>query len=204
MNHLYFVTGNSGKFSEVSGYVARYAPYIEIEQSYFPLVEIQDDSQESIARHKASQAYEALKKPVLVDDSGIFFERYNQFPGVYTKFVYDSIGLEGLLRLTNPGDRATFRLVLVYQDAEGQQVFEGSCSGIIQHDSSYHTQPGFPYDALFRPDGSGGKTFAQLRIEGTIDLYNYRIGALKKFISWYEHHRPRTDKHSSLSISHDI
>ena len=50
--------------------------------------EIQTLNQKEVAIDKARKAYEILKQPLIVDDSGFFVNKYNNFPGVLTKFIY--------------------------------------------------------------------------------------------------------------------
>jgi inosine/xanthosine triphosphate pyrophosphatase family protein len=48
------------------------------------------DSQDLIAisQDKAKKAFEKLKKPLIVDDSGIYFDEYPGFPGPLAKRVF--------------------------------------------------------------------------------------------------------------------
>ena len=187
MKRMYYATGNSGKFQEVSHFFKTYMPEIEILMCDRDFPEIQTLDQRTIAVDKARQAWEFLQQPVLADDAGIYFEKYNNFPGVYTKFVYEGIGMPGLLKLVDPGDRATFKLTLAYYHGKHQcEVFEGIVAGHIAHQTIFPSHPKLPYDALFVPDNSGNRTFAQLRTTGEDVQFNYRVHALKKFLVWYQ------------------
>ncbi len=187
---LYYVTGNDGKFKEVKDFLERYNPEITLKQYHVDLVEHQTFDQRAIALSKAKQGWDLLQKPLLVDDAGIYFEKYNNFPGVFTKFIYHGIGFEGLLKLTEEDSRAYFLLYLVYIDGpKSYEVFEGKCQGKITWEQNGATaHPKLPYDEIFLPDGSA-KTYAQLRGSQEMDEYAYRLKALRKFLKWFKDER---------------
>lgn len=185
MQKIYYATGNPGKFHEISSYATKYFTDVRIEQYDCELTEIQTLDQQEIAIHKAQQAYELLKHPVLVDDSGIFFHKYHQFPGTLSKFIHKSIGFEGILKLVDQGDKAAFFLTMVYYYGPNQYIcFEGRSEGIINYDTSFKAPPTLPYDVLFSPQDTG-KTYAELRSHDSFDEYNVRTQAFKKFVEWY-------------------
>lgn len=74
------------------------------------LHEIQADNIELIARHKAAQAYARAGRPVIVEDSGLFIDALNGFPGPYVKAVMATIGPPGLLRLLDGYQRRSCTL----------------------------------------------------------------------------------------------
>ena len=49
------------------------------------IIEPDYDSLEEVAQAKAEQAFEQLKKPVIVEDTGVFFEAYSNFSGQIAK-----------------------------------------------------------------------------------------------------------------------
>jgi XTP/dITP diphosphohydrolase len=188
---IHYITGNSGKFKEVQRFIYNYnfssivSSFVLRQVNIEEIYEIQSLDQKKIALHKAQQAWHLLKKPLILDDSGIYFNKYFNFPGTLTKFVYDGIGLEGLLKLVVAGDRATFRLLLVYIDREGlYKVFEGQCEGTIVIPNKILAHPQLPYDDIFLPDGAE-KTYAEMRGNTEFDGYFYRLMAVKKFLEWY-------------------
>lgn len=185
MNELYYATGNSDKFDAVNRYLEKNLPHIVLKPCVQDFPEIQSYDQRAVAVDKARQAWDYLQKPVLVDDAGIYFEKYRDFPGVLTKFVYRGIGIEGLCKLTEPGDKATFRLSMVYYyGPETYEVFVGECPGHIIHQEHFVTGEYSPYDQIFAPEGRK-ETFAELLQSGQAEQYHYRIHALKKFLHWY-------------------
>jgi len=186
MNTIYYATGNQGKFEEVKEYLERNEPTLELKQYKCDLQEQQSSNQLAIALDKAQQAWQALKRPVLVDDSGIYFEKYHKFPGTMTKFLYYGVGMEGICKLIKQGDKATFLLQLIFQDGDqSYKIFEGKCEGHLVIPDTFQAHPELPYDDIFQPDGAES-TYAHMRGTAELDEYAYRLRALKKFISWYK------------------
>ena len=186
---IYYVTGNPGKFDEVKRYLEAHEPTIDLIQFDADLPEPQTLDQRHIAKTKARAAWELLKKPLIVDDSGIFFDAYNHFPGTLTKFVHKGIGFDGIFTLTAKNNKATFRLTLAFCDGDDRlALFDGSCAGTIVKPRA-EAPPTLPWDAIFKPDGSD-KTYAELRGTDGEDEYFYRIRAIKAFLSWYKMKKP--------------
>jgi len=110
---LRFVTTNAGKVREAREYLD--AP---VEQLEFDTPEIQSDDLGAVAAHKARAAYRHTGEPVIVDDSGMFVDALDGFPGPYSSYVYDTLGIERVWRLAHEEDdhAAAFRAVVAYCD----------------------------------------------------------------------------------------
>lgn len=191
MNHtIYYATTNAGKFDEVKRYFCEHEPLINLKQFDQEIPEIQTLDQQAIAIDKANQAWRKLKKPVLVDDAGIYFDHYNNFPGVMSKFVFHGIGFEGILKLTEIDNRATKRLSMVYKENdEEHHLFEGTTKGLIIRPKTFESHASLPYDAIFQPAGSD-KVMGLLRGTEEEKKYAYRLKALQKFLKWYKTAKP--------------
>jgi thioesterase domain-containing protein len=119
-----FVTTNPGKVREAREYLAE-----PVEQLDFDTPEIQSADLGAIAAHKARAAYEHAGEPVFVDDAGLFIEAFDGFPGPYSSYVHDTVGVERVWRLASEEDdrAASFRGVVAYElacqlQAAGHQV----------------------------------------------------------------------------------
>ena len=182
---IYYATGNNGKFAEVKYFFQHNAPEMSVQQFAADIEEIQSLDQEKIAIDKAQKAWDILKKPLLVDDSGIFFDAYPLFPGTMSKFIYQSLGFEGVLKLVDANNKAAFILKLVYTDGKQMQVFEGRCDGIIVRPTDFSAPKQLPFKAIFKPDGSN-KTYAELFNTPEFSKFAFRERALKKFLMWHK------------------
>jgi XTP/dITP diphosphohydrolase len=112
---LRFVTTNAGKVREAREYLE--AP---VEQLDFDTPEIQSDDLGAVAAHKARAAYRHAGEPVIVDDAGLFVDAFDGFPGPYSAYVEETLGVERVWRLASEeNDRtAAFRGVVAYCDGE--------------------------------------------------------------------------------------
>jgi len=110
---LRFVTTNAGKVREAREYLGD-----PVEQLDFDTPEIQSDDLGAIAAHKARAAYRHADEPVIVDDAGLFIDAFEGFPGPYSAYVEDTVGVERVWRLTSDEDdrAAAFRGVVAYCD----------------------------------------------------------------------------------------
>ena len=112
---LRFVTTNPGKVREAREHLAS-----PVEQLDFDTPEIQAEDLGAVAAHKARAAYRHAGEPVIIDDSGLFVAAFDGFPGPYSSYVYDRLGIERVWRLAREEDdrAAAFRGVVAYCDDE--------------------------------------------------------------------------------------
>lgn len=86
------------------------------------LPEIQTESMEENIIYKAIEAEKKYNKPVFVDDSGLFTEKYKSFPGVNTKLVLKQLGKDGLQKLFG-NENAKAKMVTVLGISINNKVF---------------------------------------------------------------------------------
>ncbi|WP_408957369.1 XTP/dITP diphosphatase [Natrinema sp. 74] len=174
-----FVTGNAGKVREAREYLSGIEPVEQVEYDY---TEVQSDSLSEIAAHGAREAFEELghNEPVLVDDAGLFVDALEGFPGPYSAYVEDTVGVERLWRLaeTDENRRAHFRTALAYADEDGTETFEGSVAGTLV---APRGEGGFGYDPIFEYNG---QTMAEMSTEEK-NAISHRGRALERFAEWY-------------------
>lgn len=110
---LRYVTTNEGKVREAREYMA-------CEPLEYDYTEIQADSLEAVAAHGAREAYRHADEPIIVDDAGLYLDDFEGFPGPYSSYVEDTLGVERVGRLARREDatRAQFRCVVAYCDGE--------------------------------------------------------------------------------------
>ncbi|WP_336021672.1 non-canonical purine NTP pyrophosphatase [Halobellus salinisoli] len=128
---LRYVTTNAGKVREAREYLDG------VEQLDYDYTEIQAAELGPIAARGAREAYRYAGEPILVDDAGLFIEGFDGFPGPYSAYVDDTLGVETVQRLVE-GEidgprRASFRCVLAYCDGES---FEASPDPVDRDDRS--------------------------------------------------------------------
>jgi non-canonical purine NTP pyrophosphatase (RdgB/HAM1 family) len=117
---LHFVTSNKSKVDLLR--MNRLFACIDLIHLPLPLVEPQADSIEAVALSKAQQAFQQIAEPLIVEDSGFFIKDLSGFPGPYTRYVLETIGVAGVLKIAelSPSRRCAFISVLVYMDRDGR------------------------------------------------------------------------------------
>ena len=158
MNNVTFITGNQNK----ADYLAKMLG-VELKHKKLELDEIQSTDLNEIVEHKVRQAFELVKGPVLVEDVSLKFNALNGLPGPFIKFFTEQPnGLKNMCRMLDGfNDRgARAECVFGYYDGERFELFRGGLDGNIAHEPQGTN--GWGWDAIFCPDGYGGKTRAEL------------------------------------------
>src|SRR2546427_5639156 len=179
---LWFVPQNHHKYQEARRTLDPFG--IKILMLATPKTKIQSPSLGEIARFAAKEAAKKHSRAVVVEDSGLFVRVLNGFPGPFSSYVHDTIGVEGLLRLMSRQTRreAYFQASLALASPkESSQEFSGKVHVTISHEPA-GTQ-GFGFDPIFIPRGAR-KTFAQGGTEFK-DKYSHRAVAFRKLALWY-------------------
>lgn len=179
----YFVTSNVHKFQEARRILSEYK--LATAKLKVEALEIQDDSLENIAKFSALDAVKNCGLPVFVEDAGLFIEDLKGFPGPYSKYVYNTVRLEGILKLMKDIENrsAHFKSVVAFATPEEEPIcFVGKVEGKI----SFQEQGtfGFGYDPIFVPHEGDGRTFAEMTTTEK-NGYSHRGDALRKFGEWY-------------------
>jgi XTP/dITP diphosphohydrolase len=184
---VFLATGNINKFKEARETLEEYG--IAIGMIRVKSLEIQNDSIEEIASASVKHAFEHCHLPIIVEDTGLFVDSLNGFPGPYTSYVYRTIGNAGLLKLmANVENRkAHFLSVIAYLDEELPKpiCFTGRVDGsITTQEPRNFGRPSFGFDPIFKPLNNE-KTFAEMSIQDK-NKVSHRAIALRKFAVYYK------------------
>ncbi len=152
----------------------------DVQQLKFVHREIRSDDLEEVALEAVHAAFAECKKPVFVEDTGLFIDSLGGFPGTYSAWVAKKLGNSGILKLMQgvpkPIRKAAFRTCIAFYDGKATYTFFGECVGTISETT--RGSDGFGYDPLFIPAGEES-TFAERK-----DLKNklsHRYSSLLKF-----------------------
>lgn len=174
---LRYVTSNEGKVREALAHLDD-----DVEAVEYEYMEPQADSLVEIAAYGAETAFESLpgSSPVIVDDAGLFIAAFDGFPGPYSAYVEERLGIDRVARLTLAEDNqsARFRAAIGYADGETIETFTGDVRGQIV---SPRGDGGFGYDPIFE---HGEQTFAEMTV-GEKNAVSHRGRALERFADWY-------------------
>lgn len=144
---------------------------------------------------KARAAADALGVVAIADDSGIEATALGGAPGVFSaRFAGDGASdeenLAKLLREAPAGSAVAYVCAIAFVDPDGavEQVFEGRCTGTLDHDP--RGEGGFGYDPAFVPDdpiarGDGGRprTMAELSVVEK-DSISHRGHGARALLAW--------------------
>jgi len=165
MRRLWFLTSNEGKLREAQHHFAALGIEVQslkIDGEVPKIIEPQSDdlAEVSLAKLEQARKYISEEEMVLVEDSGLFVDALNGFPGVYSAHALHSIGWNGLLRLISHLESedphqiqrlrsAQFRTSACLWD--GKQIIQtmGICPGWITKKAS--EGEGFGFDPVFAP-----------------------------------------------------
>ena len=133
-----------------------------------PEVDEDQPTLEGNALKKARVLYEHTGLPSASDDTGLEVEALDGRPGVWAaRYAGENATYQDNVRkllgeMQGKSHRtAHFRTVIAYVNGKEEHLFEGICSGKIQHEQ--HGEGGFGYDPIFLPDGFE-TTFAEMTI----------------------------------------
>lgn len=155
MNTIYFVTGNDGKFNEAKGIIP------ELERVGIDLPEEQSLDPQLVIRKKLEFARTLHEGPLVVEDTSLYLDGLNGFPGPLIKWMLHAVKNQGIYDLCQKiaNRQATARTVIGYDDGVGDiQYFEGEVHGQIVVPSG---NEGFGWDDIFQPEGLN-ETFAEM------------------------------------------
>jgi len=166
-----FLTGNKNKVVEANQILSNLD--YEVEQFLVDgltpeFIEPQSSSIAEVSEFKIQQALELISETessnnaLLVEDSGLFIESLNDFPGVYSSYISKTIGNEGILNLLvdKSNRNAEFRAYsILYKNGKYFRAL-GICSGKIS--TQIKGSNGFGFDPIFIPESGDGRTFGEM------------------------------------------
>ncbi len=187
---LAFVTTNRGKYEEVKNLLAEYGIDVEWENRKYE--EDNDDTVEETARKAAKKLANQLNKPIVLEDTGLFFEAYDGFPGPSPKFVFRTLGYKGIFKLLEGGSRnASFQTFAGYCEP-GQEpvIFDGKMRGEFTNEAYHsddHKFDPMPYDRIFIHEGKE-VTISDMTIDEKNQL-SQRSKSFRKLAKYLKDHK---------------
>jgi len=204
--NIVFITGNEGKRKEVEQILG--IDKYNIVNIDLDVPEIQTISVEEVTNAKIKSAYELLKENfkeviqkfnekdvkiknineviVICEDTGLYIEDMNNFPGALIKFYLGSLNVDGIAKM-NGGSLAKAETVIgVIKYGKIQKSLVGNRTGKIA--KKIVSKDSFGWDPIFIPDLSktkyseyNGKTYAELKKLEIKNEISHRKKAFDKF-----------------------
>lgn len=183
---ILFATSNQNKVAEASSLLAKSGHTVEqlLVGGIAPeFSEPKELGIEAVASSKMAQALFMIEQEevegvaVMVEDSGVFLDAFDEWPGSESADVEAEIGLEGILSLLGEemSRGAEYRAVAMVSDGDSTWSAKGICRGRIAE--SKKGEGGFGYDPIFVPDEGDGRTFGEWE-EGKYTGITHRAKAM--------------------------
>jgi XTP/dITP diphosphohydrolase len=193
MTFVYFASSNENKFLEIQslfeGENKENKENFKILFSSPKIKEIQSDSMTEVAKDKAKKAFSSIKRPVIVEDDGLFIEELNGFPGVYSSFAFKTIGNRGILNLLANNDKRRAHFLSVFSFFDGSTI-ETFCGETAGHITTEVFPSGWGFDPIFKPENED-LTYGELNLQRKNEI-SHRSKAFRQFLRWrqlkYNHH----------------
>lgn len=111
---IIFVTGNEIKVRHANMAVEKFG--LMFIPHKLDIIEPREENPDVIVVEKALQAIKILRKPLIVEDSGIFIEALNGFPKTFVHFVESTVGINNILKMMKgvKNRKTEFRQSLAY------------------------------------------------------------------------------------------
>ena len=155
-----------------------------IERHALNLPEIQHVDIEPVSLFKVRAAYEALRRPVMIEDTGLFIEEWHGLPGALIRWFEERVGVTGICEmLAHASSRNALArtIVATYDGISDPMMFVGAVEGRIAESPA--GENGFGWDRIFIPRGEN-RTFAQMPPEEK-DQHSMRRQAFVRMAAYY-------------------
>jgi len=144
---IYIITGNKHKVEEAKAVFSEFN--IEVEHINDEKIEPKNKSIKEISEMNAKIFYEKYHKPVIVDDTGVFFEAFSGFQGNHPKLMFELLGYKGLLKLVeNESRNAKFKTSVSYYDGKNLKTTVGELECIIDTQVHDKNKDVLPYERI--------------------------------------------------------
>jgi XTP/dITP diphosphohydrolase len=175
-----FVTTNEGKFSEAERILAGIGIDIEMLSIEYP--EMQGESLKEVVLFGLNWLRQKVEGDAIIEDSGLFIESLGGFPGVFSSYVFKTLGLDGVLKLMESENArgARFESCIGVLIEDRVMTFSGACQGTISERIA--GSRGFGYDPIFVPSGES-RTFGEMETDEKNNI-SHRGSAFRKLADY--------------------
>lgn len=174
---LKVITSNRGKYREYKKRLESESKKIKMMNIEYP--EIQTDRLERVVDFALDEL--SPYAPLIIDDSGLFIDGLNGFPGVYSAYVMETIGCDGILQLMDGVSERDARFECIIGCLiEEKKLFKGTSQGTITHEK--RGTKGFGYDPIFKPKDFE-KTYAEMTSEKKNQI-SHRGASMEKLLEF--------------------
>lgn len=177
---IYFLSSNHNKIKEVETILT--TKKIQVKPIGQKINEIQSENMKNIAEDKALKAYKLIGRPILVEQTGLLIEKFENLPGGLTQIFWDSLEADKFSEFFSKNEEtvAIAKTVLAYCDGKKVYTFDGEIKGNIIYPPKGNRE--FQWDCVFRPFGYD-QTFAEMGAKkNEISMRKIALEKLKIFL----------------------
>lgn len=161
-NKVYFLSSNVYKFNEVKKIIEELVSDIEILQVSIKIHELQNEDMKMIVEDKMLKAFNKIKRPIIVEQTGLFLDDLDGFPGGLTQIFWDKLKADKFSKYfskkTGTG-KVTAKTIIGYCDGRKMHLFEGEINGEIVETPRGNRD--FQWDCIFKPENEE-QTFSEM------------------------------------------
>lgn len=149
---LKVITSNPGKVKEYQESFDHLG--IEISHQQIHYDEVQSSDLEEVVQKGMNEIKRKGVSDFIIDDSGLFIDGLNGFPGVWSAYAQKTIGNKGILKLMDgvQNRSARFKCCIGCNIHGNDVMVTGICEGVILDRECGNE--GFGFDPVFSHDGS--------------------------------------------------
>lgn len=131
MKRIVFVTDNQDNFESAKRFLNK--DKIVIVKSNHHQNDNQEDNVQDFITKKVKEAYAKVQEPCFVIEHNFMIDALNGFPGMQTKYVLDTIGVDGILKIMadQPQRSCTYRHCIAYYDGHEVLYFYSDEQGML-------------------------------------------------------------------------
>lgn len=181
MRKVIFVTSQKGKVEEAQRILGE---SFLIKQTDVDLEEIQAIKGRDVVGYKAKEAFRVLKKPVVVEDTSLYFEAWKGLPGALIRWFLETVRCEGICKMmsSEKNRKAVAESAMTYCDGKVIKSVLGRVKGSIP--LKPRGKFGFGWDPIFIPEGFK-KTFAEMTMKekNQISMRKTALEKLRKYLT---------------------
>ncbi len=143
---IYLVTHNPDKVLEFQQILSTSVDILDLDITEIQALDVTD-----VAISKAKTAYEITGKNVIVEDTGFYLNAWSGFPGAFTRWFLESLGVDGICSIlkTEKNRLCYIKTSLVICVNGSMNVFTSTLDGEII--DSPRGLNGFGFDKIIKP-----------------------------------------------------
>jgi len=179
---VYFMSKNKRKIQDAQKAADLLNLKMEVSRIDYDIEEIQSENDEKLVKDKVIKAFKVLRRPVCVEQTGLYIEEFGNLPGGLTSIVWDNLGADNFCKFfSRETNKVLMKSTVGYCDGKNVKVFSGESYGKISSKPTGLREERL--DRVFIPNGHS-MTLSDLGEEK--NNISARITAFKKFFSYLE------------------